>query len=179
MSERIALRALSLEDAKITWKWRNQKDIMINYAGHPFPVSYEMERAWYEKMIYSNIPTSAFAIELIKSKKIIGMTFLKNINFINREAEFAIFIGDIEERNKGYAEEATILAQNMAFMELGLNRIFLKVNEDNISAIELYRKCGFKKEGTLRECVYKNDLLKNQYVMSILKREFVRRKKVE
>jgi len=165
-----------MEDAKITWKWRNQKDIMDNYAGHPFPVNYEVEKNWYEKVIYSNIPTSVFGIEIIESNKLIGMTFLKNINFINREAEFAIFIGDIKEQSKGYAEEATFSTLNFAFMKLGQNRIFLKVNEDNVSAIKLYKRCGFKEEGILRESMFKNNMFKNQLIMSILKKEFKQKK---
>jgi len=176
MRKRILLRALTIEDAKITWKWRNQKDIMDNYAGHPFPVNYEMEKAWYEKILYSNIPTSVFGIEIIESNTLIGMTFLKNINFINRETEFAIFIGESKEQGKGYAEEATFLTLNIAFMKLGINRIFLKVNEDNISAIKLYKRCGFKEEGILRESTFKNNIFKNQLIMSILKREFKQKK---
>ena len=173
MKNRIKLRALTMDDAKITWKWRNVDDIMDEYSGHPFPVNYELEEAWYEKFIYSNIPTTAFGIEIIKPKKLIGMTFLKNINFLNRESEFAIIVGDVEERGKGYAKEATQETLAFAFFKLGLNRIFLKVAEDNSTAKKIYQNCGFIKEGTLRESMFKNNKLKNQVLMSILKSEFM------
>lgn len=41
---KIKLRALSLEDAKITYKWQNLDNIKEYYSGHPFPVSYEKEK---------------------------------------------------------------------------------------------------------------------------------------
>ena len=146
---------------------------MDEYSGHPFPVNYELEKVWYEKFIYSNIPTSTFAIEIINPQKLIGMTFLKSINLINRETEFAIIIGDVEERGKGYGQEATQKTLEFAFFNLGLNRVFLKVVEDNSAAIRLYENCGFIKEGILRESMFKNNKLKNQIIMSILKSEFM------
>ena len=176
MRKRLKLRALRLEDAEVTWPWRNQDDIRDQYSGHPFPVNYEMERSWLEKVIRSNTPTTVFGIEVVSSQKLIGMTVLRNINLINREAELAIFIGDEEERRKGYGVDALRLTLDFAFHQLGLNRVFLKVNVDNAPALRLYKKCGFQEEGRLRESIFKNGRFKDQLVMSILSREFRREK---
>ena len=172
MSDKIRLRALTMDDAKITWQWRNLKAIVDEYSGHPFPVNYEMEKHWYEKYLYSNLPTTVFGVEIIASQKLIGFTILKGINFINREAEFAIIIGDVGERGKGYGYSATEKTVEFAFYQLGLNRVFLKVIEENEAAIKLYKKLGFVQEGVLRESIFKNDKLKNQVVMALLKSEF-------
>lgn len=61
--DKIKLRALSLEDAKITYKWQNLDNIKKYYSGHPFPVSYEKEKQWIEKNILSNITNTIFGIE--------------------------------------------------------------------------------------------------------------------
>jgi RimJ/RimL family protein N-acetyltransferase len=172
MRRRLKLRALRLEDAAVTWAWRNQDDIRDQYSGHPFPVNYEMERSWLERIACSNIPTTVFGIEVVSSQKLIGMTVLRDINLISREAEFAMLIGDKEERRKGYGAEALRLTLDFAFQQLGLNRVFLKVNVDNAPALRLYEKCGFQEEGRLRESVFKKGLFKDQLVMSILSREF-------
>ena len=81
-------------------------------------------------------------------------------------------IGDKRNYDKGYGTEATKLMLNHAFNNLNLNRIYLKVLEDNPRAIKIYDKCGFKKEGVLRSAVYKNGSYKNLIIMSILKEEF-------
>lgn len=90
---RIRLRALTSDDMPKTLEWHNQSDIADLYLGHPFPVNIEMERQWYEKICHSNFPVSAFGIELTEENSLIGVSMLKDINMINRSAEFAIFIG--------------------------------------------------------------------------------------
>jgi RimJ/RimL family protein N-acetyltransferase len=170
--EKIVLRALTEADTHTTLHWNNQEDIKNLYAGHPFPVNMEMEKDWYAKITKTNIPTTVFGIELKNEKKIIGLTFLKNINFIHSKAEFAIFIGDKNERGKGYSKEATLQTLRFAFNQLGLNRIYLFVQSNNIAAIKLYEKTGFQKEGELRNSVYKKGEFLNEIVMGIIKEDF-------
>ena len=165
---KIKLRALTKDDAKISWTWRNNENIRYFYSGHPFFINQEKEEAWLAKISGSDIPLTSFGIEELENNSLIGMAFLKEINLMHRTAEFAIFIGEENAKGKGYAKEATIKTIEFAFNNLNLNRVFLKVQEDNIKAIKLYEKCKFKREGILRECIYKNGHYINEIVMSIL-----------
>ncbi len=168
----IRLRALTQEDIKTTIRWNNKDDIKFFYAGHPFPVNIEMETEWYKKILTSNFPTTVFGIELIEGGELIGLSFLKNIDLINRKAEFAIFIGSDSERGKGYSHEATILTLNFAFNDLGINRVYLFVMNNNTPAIKLYKKAGFSEEGHLIKSVFKNGNFYDEIVMGILKEKF-------
>jgi len=168
----IKLRALTKNDLEKTFYWHNLEDIRDFYSGHPFPVNKEMEEKWYEKILYSNIPVTVFGIEIVEEKKLIGITVLKDINLINSNAEFAIYIGDKDERGKGYSKYATFETLNYAFNKIGLQRIFLKVLTENVNAIKLYKQCHFVEEGILRNAVYKNGKFLNELYMSILKEEF-------
>jgi RimJ/RimL family protein N-acetyltransferase len=170
--DRIKLRALTTKDIEKTLSWNNQEDISDLYSGHPFPVNFEMEQMWYERILTSNFPISVFGIVYLENQCLIGITVLKDINMINRSAEFAIYIGDIEYRGMGLAYEATLGTMQFGFSKLGLNRIFLKVLEENDGAIKLYLKAGFKKEGLFRDSAYKNNYFKNEIIMAILKNEF-------
>jgi RimJ/RimL family protein N-acetyltransferase len=170
--KKIRLRALTISDIDKTLNWHNQEEISELYSGHPFPVNIEMERKWYEKILTSNFPVTVFGIEEIEKNCLIGITVLKDINLINRSAEFAVYIGDKEYRGKGLSKEASFLTLTFAFNNLGLNRIFLKVLEENEVAIKLYRSVGFIEEGKLRKSVFKNNQFKNEIVMGILKEEF-------
>jgi len=172
IKEKIKLRSLTKEDAKISWKWRNKEDIRYFYSGHPFFVNQEKEEKWIEKISESDLPLTSFGIEELEKNSLIGMAFLKNINLMHRTAEFAIFIGEENVKGKGYAKEATIKTLDFAFNNLNLNRVFLKVQEDNLNAIKLYERCKFKKEGILRECIYKNGHYLNEFIMSLLKSEY-------
>lgn len=168
----LKLRALTTADIDKTLEWHNRGDIRDLYMNHPFPVNIETERGWYEKILTSNFPVTVFGLEHGESGKLLGISVLRDINLIHRQAEFAIYIGDEAERGKGYAREGTRLTLGFGFFKLGLNRIFLKVLTENERAVHLYRKLGFVEEGVLRECVFKNNEFKDQYVMAILKSEF-------
>lgn len=170
--KKIILRALTLKDLEKTLAWHNQDDIVEFYSGHPFPVNSEMEIKWYDKILTSNFPLTIFGIETIDSKKLIGLSMLKDINLVNRNAEFAIYIGDLEHRGKGLSKEATLLTFDFAFNKLGLNRVFLKVRIDNVKAINLYKSLGMIEEGNLRNSVFKNGVFHNELIFSILKEEF-------
>lgn len=169
---RILLRALTSSDISKTLVWDNQVEISDLYLGHPFPVNEEMEKIWYNKILTSNYPTTVFGIETIAEKELIGITILKDINLINRVAEFAIYIGNKEYLGKGLSKESTIETLRFGFFKLGLNRIFLKVLEENKIALKLYNSIGFVQEGIMRESVFKNNVFRSEIIMSILKDEF-------
>jgi len=171
MSTNIRLRALAANDAATTWTWRNQEGVRDEFSGHPFPVSYEMEKEWYDKNIHANFPNTTFGVELAATGELVGMTFLKNINLVNRNAEFAILI-DSKQSGNGYGTDACRLTIEFAFMHLGLHRVYLKVKKDNLAAIKIYQTCGFKTEGTLREDVFKNGKYADQLFMAILFQEY-------
>lgn len=81
-------------------------------------------------------------------------------------------IGEKKYWSAGLATEARILLLYFAFYERGFNRIYAHILEDNIGSQRMCEKCGYKKEGLLRESVYKNGTFKNQVVMSVLRRDF-------
>ncbi|MFA5973308.1 MAG: GNAT family N-acetyltransferase [Lentimicrobiaceae bacterium] len=168
------LRALTFDDASNTVEWNNQQEIKEFYSSHPFFVNIENEKKWYEKILYSNIPTSVFGIEHTKDKLLIGLSFLTSIDIIHRTAEFAIYIGDNKYRGMGLSKEATFLTIDFGFTNLGLHRISLRVSDNNQTAIHLYEKCGFKTEGLLRECYFINGKYVNKIQMSLLQNEFDR-----
>ncbi|MCH7484475.1 MAG: GNAT family N-acetyltransferase [Chloroflexi bacterium] len=84
-----------------------------------------------------------------------GGTLLGNVELrlspLNRRAEVAIGIFDRQYWGKGYGTESMRLVLDYAFRELKLNRVELKAAEDNVRAIRSYEKCGFVREGLLRE----------------------------
>ena len=173
---KIILRALTIEDAKISWQWRNKEEIMNLYSGHPFPVNYELEKSWYEKVMYSNFPTTVFAVDVIEDgiKTFIRITTLTGINMLTRTSDFSILIGDEKHRGKGYSKQATIDTLLFGFKEIGLNKISLKVRERNTIAYNLYKKIGFIQEGFLKESVFKNNEMHNEVLMAAFKKDFVK-----
>jgi len=105
----------------------------------------------------------------------VGLANLAAYNHANRRAE--IQIGFPDEKNYGFALEATLLVLEFAFSEMKLNKVFSYVYSDNEYSQHNTIHLGFVQEGCLREHVYDdklgnyldlfvNGLLKNEYYES-------------
>ena len=80
-----------------------------------------------------------------------------------------IFISNETFFGKGYAEEMLNLFMDIAKNQLGLIKIWLKVNDDNTGAINFYNKMGFIKEGFLR----KHEFYKGEFLNKIIYSRFL------
>ena len=164
----IYLRELSKADIREINKWRNDKKT-IDFLGSPFRyVSEDVDQNWYEQYLQTRHNTVRLAICDLDNDVIIGASYLLNIDWLNRNAEFAIWIGNESYREKGVGEASTRAVLEHAFKDLNLHRVYLTVLEDNVKAISLYRKVGFIKEGIVREAIFKNGCYNNLVSMSIL-----------
>lgn len=114
-----------------------------------------------------------FAITEIDEDIVIGGISLMNIDSKNKNAELGYWLGK-KYRNKGYISEAIRLILKFAFNELKLNKIYAQLWEKNLASIKVLKKNGFKKEGLLREAVYKFGKWENDLVFAVLKRDWVR-----
>ncbi|MBD5356429.1 MAG: GNAT family N-acetyltransferase [Bacteroides sp.] len=171
MRQRVYLRALNPDDYQTSYKWRNDPEIQKMVGGHSHFVSIETERQWVQNVMNSK-DKIVLAICLCENDKYIGNAMLQEIDWINRTAHAPVMIGDKTEWHKGYAMEARMLMLKFAFEERNLRRIFAYILESNLPSIKLQERCGFKKEGVLRESVYKNGRYHNQVIMGLLKHEF-------
>ncbi|WP_334111636.1 GNAT family N-acetyltransferase [Paucihalobacter sp.] len=111
--------------------------------------------------------TFFWAIHLKDSNKYIGNIKIDPINFETKSGEYGILIGDKLNWGKGYASEATIRIINYCFDELELTKITLGVIEDNVSAVNLYKKLGFKIDEVIQGTKVYNNKISNSLRMSI------------
>lgn len=98
-------------------------------------------------------------IFLIKENKkiLIGLARLMFIDFKSKVTELGIYIGEKKYMGLGLGTKALRLLIIKAFSNLKLRKIFLRVNEKNLSAIKLYKKMNFKIEGVMCENYYNSE----------------------
>lgn len=171
MSKRIYLRALELEDYKVSIKWRQDNSIWKMLGGTKYFVSSEYEKKWVADAVF-NSKDIKLAVCLISTGEYIGNVYLTDINMIHRTASSHILIGNKNYWGKGYASEALKELLEFGFYERGLRRVQALVLEENIASIKMFTKCGYVREGLLRESVFKDGEFKNQVLMSILAKDF-------
>lgn len=107
--------------------------------------------------------------------KYVGTVSLKNIDYENSTAEFAIVLSK-DAIGKGYGQEALKEILKIAFYECELNRVYLCVFEDNIRAVRFYEKMQLTYEGMFRQHILSKDgKYHNLCWYSILKSEFINR----
>jgi diamine N-acetyltransferase len=142
----IKLRELRISDVKRMYEFLSDPDVSNSYVFSKAPVSRErlvdfVRSSWYES---GNVH---FAISG-DDDEYIGTVSLKNINYVDRTAEYAIMIGK-EYWGTGYASEATKKIIDYGFGKLNLYKIYLNVPSSNIRANRFYEKFGF-----INECVF-------------------------
>lgn len=137
----VTIRPLKEDDALVSFEWRNDPDIWRYTGSKPDrEITPEIEKQWIIKAI--NEPKSKrFAI--ITDDVYVGNVYLTNIK--DKTAEYHIFIGDKNYWGKGIAGKATDLIIKFGKDELGLKAIYLSVHKDNVAAVHLYEKFGFRK----------------------------------
>jgi len=168
----VRLRALKSDDARVSFEWRNDFDLVSLQGGNFLPVSAEREREWIDTAVKNDSNNLRLAIEVRDGGKYIGNVGLTSIDWRNRRGEFGIFIGDRSEWGKGYGQDATRTMLGFAFNELNLARVYLSVRVDNRPAINIYEKCGFRQEGLLRGHLFRGGRYLDVYCMGILRQEF-------
>lgn len=90
-----------------------------------------------------NRPDVKFWGIFTKSGKFIGTVKLDPIDHTRCTAWLGIMIGDLSQRGKGYG--FLVLEHVFRYaISYGLNEIFLGVDKNNIHAIKLYERSGFK-----------------------------------
>jgi diamine N-acetyltransferase len=174
--ERLRLRAAERCDLPLFVRWLNDPEVrqfvLIN-----LPLSFTQEEQWFENMQKGQPAELPLVIEIKEEEtwKAIGNTSFMDIDWRNRLAEVGIFIGEKEYWNRGYGSDTMQLMLAHGFQTLNLNRIWLRVYENNIRGIRAYEKAGFQHEGKLRQAVYLNGRYYDVLLMSVLETEWTGR----
>ena len=168
--KKLYLRALTTDDLDQLLGWHNDPELYSSLGGHFRHVSREAEAEWLRRRIEARDEVN-LAICVSEPRGHIGNIYLRNINWVDRNAELHTFIGHPEHRGKGYGSTAVRLITKHAFENLGLMRIYLHVLTSNSAAIAAYEKCGFVTEGRLRRHAFKNGLFEDMFVMGLCREE--------
>lgn len=170
--EPVFLRSLETSDLERTYQWHNDRTLYQHLENVFRHVSRKTEEEWLDRKSNYDPQEISLAICIKENSEHIGNIYLRNIDWIARRANLHIFIGNTEQRGKGFGLSAIRQVLRYAFCDIGLNRIMLEVLFDNSTAIHVYKKCGFLLEGTLRKHVFKDGAFKDVVIMGICANEF-------
>lgn len=170
--KKVLLRALEKEDLEFLREMINDPEMEKDVVGWSFPVSKIEQEKWFENQI-QNKNNIRYIIEV--DKKRIGLATITNIDWKNRKACHGIKLFSNDVKGKGYGTDTVNTIMKYAFEELQLNKLYSTILEYNVPSINLYKKCGWSIDGTLRESTFKQNRYVNELAVSILKKDYEER----
>lgn len=163
----VCLGPMLATDSGIIFNWHNCTEVM-HLDGLYRPISQSNFDDWFNS-IGKDSSRVVFSIRKHGSLDFLGYLQIVNIHPVYRSAELGIMIGDPENRDKGYGQEALRLGIGFCWSELNLQRLTIMFIGNNERARRAYQKVGFETEGVLRRAVYTNGTFEDSTVMSILR----------
>lgn len=163
----IHLRPLAPGDLDRIHRWHNDR-ALFRHLGRDFqPVDRASVERWLEQRRTAWPRELNLAVCVARTGRHVGNIYLRDIDWPDGRAELHLFIGASRDRSRGIGTAATRRLCRHAFEALGLRRLFLMVLAGNAAAIRVYRRCGFRQEGRLRQHVVKDGRPEDVLVMGL------------
>lgn len=152
--EIILLRAVEESDNAMLLSLINDPDTEMMLGGSSWPVSEAEQLKWFEHQERSRDVLRCI-VALKEDGKAIGTIILSDIDQKNATGHIHIKMSKDGGRGKGYGTDAVNTMVKYAFEELRLNCIYANILSYNEASIKLFERCGFKRDGVLRQRVFK------------------------
>lgn len=161
----ISLEKFTESDFDRLINWIKSEEELILFAGPNF--KFPLTKKQLSEYIASD-NRRVFKVIDKKSEEVIGHCELNDINQNTRNARVCrMLIGDESKRNKGYGSKVLKELIRIAFIELSLNNITLKVYEKNAMAVSCYKNCGFEIKGKIHKSMVGVGKYWPAYIMSL------------
>jgi RimJ/RimL family protein N-acetyltransferase len=156
------------------FRWNNDPE--LNRLDSEVP--YEKEtfgefKSRFEHMCDSPSPSHRiFEIHAREDETLIGLAYATRISSHNRHAQVGITIGDRDYWGKGYGRESFELLLAYCFEGIGLHRVSAETFEYHTAWRDLLEGMGFRKEGTAREYLRRDDTYWDKELYALLEQEY-------
>ncbi|MFW9929750.1 MAG: GNAT family N-acetyltransferase, partial [Candidatus Thorarchaeota archaeon] len=143
--ENVTLAPINLEHLQLYAKWNNNPKAR-HYARSNIPYTPEDLKKWFEPRggLTQHV---GFEIWHKKDKVPIGICGFERIDWIDRNANIYMSIGEPKYWNKNLGTESSCLLIDYGFKELNFFKIYANVFEPNIRSWSVAEKDGFILEG--------------------------------
>ncbi len=146
----IKLRPYKQTDAEKIVGWITDEKAFRLWCADRFQ-SYPLSAEEFNKIYTTSNSDSFFGMISEDEGEIIGHLFFQNLG--NSKYKLGLIIVDSSKRGKGYGEKMLKCALSFAESELDAKTVTLSVFDSNISALNCYKKLGFKETGKFVEYI--------------------------
>jgi RimJ/RimL family protein N-acetyltransferase len=175
-TERLILKPHRMSNLRLLHRWENDPELLYYNDDQPedrSPQGMHTTRKFLERIMEQRPgETLHYAIHLKPTDRFIGNGMVA-MRAHHRTARLGITIGDREQWGQGYAREALEAVLRFCFETLDLNRLGVEIYAFNERSIRLFEGLGFRKEGVVRQNVWKRGAFADEFVYGLLQAEWV------
>lgn len=164
--DKIYLRPITMEDTDLIVKWRNSDRVRRNFIYQAL-FTKEGHENWMRTKVASG-EVIQFIICEKETERPVGSVYFRDIDPVNKKAEYGIFIGEADAAGKGIGSETARLAVAYARDVMKLHKLMLRVFADNTAAVKSYEKAGFVQEACLKDEFFQNGKYRDLLLMAVI-----------
>ena len=171
-----SLKAVQDEDIEAIRVWRNSQ---IEVLRQPFPISSEQQVSYYSEKIFPTMREKSPANILMSfylKGELIGYGGLVHMSWQDSRGEVSFLLNPVFTKdNRLYREKHLVflkLVADLAFTDLGLNKIFTETWSTRRGHIDNLESFGFRLEGTLESHIMIDGKFENALMHRILSTEY-------
>jgi len=166
--DRVALRAIEENDLPQLMEWRNEP-IFRRYFRETAEINMLQQRDWFKNVSERGSLNKMFAIVDVNSGELYGACGLCYIDWINRSADFSIYIGYNDLYiDQILAGESALLMKDYAFNVLNLHRLWAEIYSIDERKKEFFKSLDFTLDGTFRQTYWYNGKWHDSLFFSLL-----------
>jgi len=176
MGENVDLVALNPDHIEFYNRWNNDPRVR-RYSRNPLPRTIEDQKKWLFREQEGPKEHIAFEVWHKKDKRPIGIGGLGRINWLYRNANIWLSIGEPEYWNQNIGTEASKMIIEYGFNELNLHKIYAGVFSPNKGSLRCAEKDGFIPELIEKDACYVDGEYVDHHRFRLLKEEWLKLKK--
>jgi ribosomal-protein-serine acetyltransferase len=114
---------------------------------------------------------NGFQAAIVRDGQIVGMAGFHGVDWSNHSTSIGYWLAQ-SAQGKGTMTAAVRALVDVAFRELQLNRVEIRLDVENERSMALAERLGFQREGTLRQAMLLAGAYRDDAVYSLLAREW-------
>lgn len=163
------LRAIEEFDLLQLLEWRNNPDLR-RYFREYRELNFSQQQKWFTEKVNNDPNIRMFSIVELEKSKLIGACGLCYIDWVNRTADFSIYIGvDQIYIDKKWAPDAAKILIKYAYHELALNRLWAEIYAFDLKKKDFFENLKFKLDGRFRETHWSDGVWHDSLYFSLLR----------
>jgi len=171
--ENVDILPINLEHINLYQKWKNDPKVRV-FSRNIFPRTADELKKRMEPSENKVKSVYLFEIQYKPENKPIGTCEVCDINWYNRTAELGLSIGESNLWGKNIGTEVIKLLSEYAFNELNMRKLYVYIFSPNMGSWRCAEKCGYTREGVLKENVYIDGKYEDEFMYTLFKKDWIK-----